>query len=483
MNVPGHILHVGVYSRCCAGEHDDCPENPTSNDECCSLHSVTPLTLPIPRALPLQSLHRPASFCVCAAAPWSRKCVPKPVLRLVHVLARPGLAVDAQTAASHPKNHAATVRKRQSTDQQVRSPRGRIDIVTHVLHDDVPELAVDQRDLPAAALVGVADDTASGSKRCPRDRVHRAAVGALDPDCLESTCCHGLREGTPALSSDARQHATVCQNVAIGLTGEPVPPRIGSGATVSRNSHRFRAAAASASASRSQLSNRCTPERHQRKVVHGASFARDVGRRRARRDVAPEQGNISRFQPRKNQRAWSRPLAFATDVPRPDGRSPRPSPRANEQSIARRHFQARHLSHASISCSVIRRSAQIRHTLEPRNVDQDAAREDPVLEIDDRVPRMAACLHHRGRVWFVAVVENAVVVDVRQRVEVGMSDAVECYANRSDPIASIWRSYGCGLSTAFSVSTSRASETENPSFTSAAACRRFAGVIRFTAPI
>lgn len=49
------------------------------------------------------------------------------------------------------------------------------------------------------------------------------------------------------------------QNVAIGFTGEPVPPRIASGATVSRNSHRFRFCAASASASRSTLSKMCTP--------------------------------------------------------------------------------------------------------------------------------------------------------------------------------------------------------------------------------
>jgi hypothetical protein len=49
------------------------------------------------------------------------------------------------------------------------------------------------------------------------------------------------------------------QNVAMGFAGEPVPPRIGSGAAVSRKSQRLRSAAASASASRSQLSNRCTP--------------------------------------------------------------------------------------------------------------------------------------------------------------------------------------------------------------------------------
>jgi hypothetical protein len=49
------------------------------------------------------------------------------------------------------------------------------------------------------------------------------------------------------------------QNVAMGFAGEPVPPRMGSGAAVSRKSQRLRAAAAAASASRSQLSKRCTP--------------------------------------------------------------------------------------------------------------------------------------------------------------------------------------------------------------------------------
>ena len=49
------------------------------------------------------------------------------------------------------------------------------------------------------------------------------------------------------------------QNVAMEFAGEPVLPRIGGGAAVSRKSQRCRAAPASASASRSQLSKRCTP--------------------------------------------------------------------------------------------------------------------------------------------------------------------------------------------------------------------------------
>ena len=49
------------------------------------------------------------------------------------------------------------------------------------------------------------------------------------------------------------------QNVAIGFIGDPVPPLIGNGAAVSKNSHRFRAAAASLRASRSQLSIKWMP--------------------------------------------------------------------------------------------------------------------------------------------------------------------------------------------------------------------------------
>src|SRR5262245_38049825 len=54
---------------------------------------------------------------------------------------------------------------------------------------------------------------------------------------------------------------------------------------------------------------------------------------------------------------------------------------------------------------------------------------------------------------------------------------------RSDPRPCIWCSYGLGLSTAFSVSASPASETDSPSFTSAAARFRLAGVMGLSAPI
>ena len=51
----------------------------------------------------------------------------------------------------------------------------------------------------------------------------------------------------------------VPQNIAIGLTGAPVPFSTRSGATVKRNVQRFREVAACVSSSKSQLSNSGVP--------------------------------------------------------------------------------------------------------------------------------------------------------------------------------------------------------------------------------
>src|SRR5205814_3499685 len=71
---------------------------------------------------------------------------------------------------------------------------------------------------------------------------------------------YGSELGDPQPASATRETSSSgCQNVAIGFTGEPVPPLTGIGATVNKNSHRLRLAAASLSASRSQLSKMGTP--------------------------------------------------------------------------------------------------------------------------------------------------------------------------------------------------------------------------------
>src|SRR5437762_7515961 len=76
---------------------------------------------------------------------------------------------------------------------------------------------------------------------------------------------------------------------------------------------------------------------------------------------------------------------------------------------------------------------EIFHALELWDVDENAAGEDSILEIENRVFRVAVGLLHLFRVRRVAVVKYAVVVDVRERVEMSMRDSVK---RHTDPIGS-----------------------------------------------
>ena len=158
-------------------------------------------------------------------------------------------------------------------DVAIRKPPGRRHLLSELRAD---QLVVE----PAAAAVARRDDRecAAAHRRAPAveaESVHllRGAVAtdAVFPEQrldvpAELDPGGSLRKGVGGHQEQRNQRAGKCsfqpglhQNIARGFKGEPVPPRIGSGAAVSRNSHRLRAAAASARASRSQLSNRCTP--------------------------------------------------------------------------------------------------------------------------------------------------------------------------------------------------------------------------------
>ena len=68
----------------------------------------------------------------------------------------------------------------------------------------------------------------------------------------------------------------------------------------------------------------------------------------------------------------------------------RPDAGTDEQRIARGDLDAGLLLPGFEVLDVDRRARlQIRHALEPRNVDQDPAREDAVLDIEDRILRVA----------------------------------------------------------------------------------------------
>ena len=119
----------------------------------------------------------------------------------------------------------------------------------------------------------------------------------------------------------------------------------------------------------------------------------------------------------------------------PSGRPARPAARTKEERVAGRDFDSGDLF-PRLDVLRINRCTRfrIRHAFETGKIDEDASREDPVLKIDDRIPGVAV-LHHAGSVGLVPVVEDAAVMDVRQRIEVGVGDAVWDDAIRSVPIS------------------------------------------------
>src|SRR4029453_1555330 len=68
---------------------------------------------------------------------------------------------------------------------------------------------------------------------------------------------------------------------------------------------------------------------------------------------------------------------------------------------------------------------EILHALELRDIDEDPTSEDSILEIVNRVFGVTVCLLDLFGIRLVAVVKHAVVVDVRERVEMRMSNSVE----------------------------------------------------------
>src|SRR5262245_26352153 len=101
---------------------------------------------------------------------------------LVHPLARLGLTGDAQPAGADAQDATAGFGQRDAAQQQVGAPRHRRDVGTEVAHQGAPDLVLDQRDLAAPALIGIADEPALAAQLRRLHGVHLAAAGALDPD-------------------------------------------------------------------------------------------------------------------------------------------------------------------------------------------------------------------------------------------------------------------------------------------------------------
>ena len=120
----------------------------------------------------------------------------------------------------------------------------------------------------------------------------------------------------------------------------------------------------------------------QREVVRGG---RDGRRRHVLRVIAAHDCDVPLLQPRNDRRIEPRVFRIAAACVRASRFSERPHARADKQGIAGPHFHPGLLLPGLQIFHVDRRALfQIRYALQARDVDEDAACEDPALEIVNR---------------------------------------------------------------------------------------------------
>src|SRR5207249_3445810 len=123
-------------------------------------------------------------------------------------------------------------------------------------------------------------------------------------------------------------------------------------------------------------------------------------------------------------------LAGAPAHERPMLLAIRPDAGANEERVSRTDFHPGLFLPRLNVLDVNRRSRlEVLETLQARNVDKDAAGENAVLDVDQRVARVPVVLLDLLGVRSVPVEEYALVVDVRQGVEMRVRPPVHRYAD------------------------------------------------------
>src|SRR5690606_17653477 len=80
--------------------------------------------------------------------------------RLVHALAPARLAADVDHALADAQQPVPAVRQAQPADHEVGAPAGRVERATQPGHQPLPDLLLDDRDLPASVLIRVPLDPA-----------------------------------------------------------------------------------------------------------------------------------------------------------------------------------------------------------------------------------------------------------------------------------------------------------------------------------
>ena len=295
----------------------------------------------------------------------------------------------------------------------------------------------------------------------------------------------GDEEAGPALEVVEVDAATSApaHSTATGLTGQPVPPGMRSGLTVSRNSQRSRSAQATASGARCRLSMRCRPMAAMPIWWIGNGQSGDRAERHAVGDaVAAEHRDAALVQPRQALRVQPG-QAGADRVEPATGRGP-PSvaPGRDEQEVAGADGHALAASAASRSATVIAASPSRNST--PVHAGTSSSTPRPMRPSLSVMTVLRSAPSLRTSLGGPAVVHLAPHEHVRERVDVGEPEPVHLRADvvaarlvardarcasRASPDASMWWCAGNGVSADGCSGRSWARLTISPSATSVAA--------------
>ncbi len=210
------------------------------------------------------------------------------------------------------------------------------------------------------------------------------------------------------------------QNTASGFNGDPVPPGTRNGAAESRKVQRPRFAASSATSSRFRLSGIGIPSPTSTSWCRGFASPSTPDGHHVAHPVAADHRHVPRLQPPRHRGVH--PRRRLDEVPLPLLTHPLPAPGANEKHVAAAHGDARlDLPSLELVSHDGRAGFQVVHPPHPRQVHQHAAGEEPQLGVVDA--QHSRTLRRDG-VERHAVVEHAVVGEVRQAIHVRVGEAV-----------------------------------------------------------
>jgi Icc-related predicted phosphoesterase len=134
--------------------------------------------------------------------------------RFLHPLARTRFSEDAKAGATDAQCPASRVEQVQRVDDQIRAPRARFQIRAQQIHQLVPSVTIDDGDLTAPALIGVADDATCDDERGVPGSIHHSSMRAFDPDLMQHshafpdvTVLHPGGQGQPGTRFEYIQRA------------------------------------------------------------------------------------------------------------------------------------------------------------------------------------------------------------------------------------------------------------------------------------